>query len=167
MFSLCYAQITALTGLESHASTRGRVSGPRASPPNKVELYVPAPDDTSREESFRWHITTRNFFAFIFGKPLVGTHLGQAFIDLHERMHLFRSGRVDNQQNLLDYADHQGYRDFVDCPDYALAMLYYAEHYRNRDLWIDAFAHCVGMNESLALSQEFAVRLPYAVHLHG
>ncbi|KAJ4286294.1 hypothetical protein N0V90_013328 [Kalmusia sp. IMI 367209] len=122
----------------------------------KVELFVPAPEDTTREVSFRWHITTRNFFAFVFGKPLVGAHLGQAMIDLQERMHLYRSGRVDNQQDFLDYADAQGYRNFVDCPDYALAILYYAEHFKLRDVWIDAFAHCVGMNERLVLSPEFA-----------
>ncbi|KAK3216937.1 hypothetical protein GRF29_1g1462448 [Pseudopithomyces chartarum] len=34
-------------------------------------------------------------------------------------------------------------------------MLYYAEHYKLRSVWMDAFAHCVGMNERLVLSPEF------------
>jgi hypothetical protein len=122
-----------------------------------VELFIPAPDDASREAAFKWHITTRNFFAYIFGKPLVGEHLGLAYVDLRQRMHLFRSGQIDNNRDFLDYAESQGYRDVVDSPDYALAMLYYAEHHKLRDVWIDAFAHCVGMNERLTLSQEFAV----------
>lgn len=126
---------------------------------NMVELYIPAPEDASKEASFQWHITTRNFFAFVFGKPLVGSHLGQALVGLQERMQLFRSGQIDNCSEFLEYAEDQGYRDFVDCSDYALAMLYYAEHCKLRDVWIDAFVHCVGMNESLTLSQEFAVRL--------
>jgi hypothetical protein len=46
----------------------------------------------------------------------------------------------------------------VECTDYALASLFYAEHYKLRDVWVDAFAHCVGMNESLVLSPEFSVR---------
>lgn len=80
-------------------------------------------------------------------------------IDLQERMHLFRSGWVGNQQDFLDYADAQGYRNFAECADYALAILYYSEYYKLRDVWIDAFAHCVGMNDRLVLSPEFEVSL--------
>lgn len=121
-----------------------------------VELYIPAPDAASREEAFKWHITTRNFFAFLLGKPLVGEHMGQSLVDLQERMCLFRPD-ANNQQDCLDYAENQGYRDVVECTDYALAMLYYAEHYKMRNVWIDAFAHCVGMNESIVLSPEYGV----------
>jgi hypothetical protein len=31
--------------------------------------------------------------------------------------------------------------------------------FKLRPAWIDAFAHCVGMNESLSLSPEYAVRI--------
>ncbi|KAF2691886.1 hypothetical protein K458DRAFT_353989 [Lentithecium fluviatile CBS 122367] len=157
MFSLCFAQMTAGPGTISQKPRRlsNGFSVP-VSGSNKIELFVPAPDDVSREATFKWHLTTRNFFAYIFGKPLVGGHLGQALVDLQERMHLFRSGQINNSRDFLNYIESQGYRDFVDFPDYALAMLYYAEHYKLRDIWIDAFAHCVGMNESLAQSSEFA-----------
>jgi hypothetical protein len=104
----------------------------------------------------------KKLFAYIFGKPLVGAHLGSAFVDLQERMRLFRSGQIDNSQDFLTYAESQGYRDIVDSPDHALSMLYYAEHYKIRDIWIDAFAHCVGMNERLSLSLEFAVSISYS-----
>lgn len=123
---------------------------------SKVQLYIPAPEAASREEAFKWHITTRNFFAFLLGKPLVGEHMGQALVDLQERMYLFRPD-ANNQQDCLDYTENQGYRDFVECTDYALAILYYAECYKMRNVWIDAFAHCVGMNESLILSPEYGV----------
>ncbi|KAF1966950.1 hypothetical protein BU23DRAFT_307646 [Bimuria novae-zelandiae CBS 107.79] len=156
MFSLCFAQTTTFTTTTTKtASRRSNNTGTQSSVSKKVELFVPAPEDTTRDASFRWHITTRNFFAFIFGKPLVGTNLGQAMVDLQERMRLFRSGRVDNQQDFLSYADVQGYRDFANFPDYSLAMLYYAEHYKLRDIWIDAFAHCVGMNGKFVSSPEF------------
>lgn len=163
MFSLCFAQVTSTPGSNPQNPRRLSSGLSTLSTPvsglNKIELFIPAPEHASREASFHWHITTRNFFAFVFRSPLVGTHMGQALVDLQERMHLFRSGQINNHKDFLDYADSQGYRDFVDCPDYALSMLYYAERYKLRDVWIDAFAHCVGMNESLALSQEFAVSL--------
>jgi len=122
-----------------------------------VDLYIPGPDNASREECFNWHVTTRNFFAYVLGKPLVGLHMGQAFVDLQERMRIFRSEHVNNQQDFLDYAENQGYRDLVECTDYALASLFYAEHYRLREVWVDAFAHAVGMSDSIALSPEYLV----------
>ncbi|KAF2109321.1 hypothetical protein BDV96DRAFT_245255 [Lophiotrema nucula] len=162
LFSLCFAQVTPVPGSSSPASRRVSMGlTTQVSATNTCEIYIPAPEDAARDASFQWHVTTRNFFAFIFNKPLVGRHLGQALVDLQERMHLFRSGQIDNHTDFLRYADDQGYRDFVDSPDYALAMLYYAEHYQLRDIWIDAFAHCVGQNEELSLSPEFEVRSSY------
>lgn len=125
--------------------------------PGVVNLFIPAPDYASREDAFKWHVTTRNFFAFLLGKPLVGQHMGRTFVDLQERIQLFRSGHLDNHHDFLQYAEDQGYRDFAECTDYALASLFYAEAYKLRPAWIDAFAHCVGMNESLSLSPEYAV----------
>ena len=162
MFSLCFAQMTTTPGSNhSHPDRSCSAQVESATTSRKVELFVPAPEDTARDVSFNWHLTTRNYFAFIFGRPLVGTHLGQAMVDLQERMRLYRSGGVDNHKDFLDYADKQGYRNFADFPDYALAVLYYAEHYKLRDVWIDAFAHCVGMNERLVLSPEFSVSILY------
>jgi hypothetical protein len=148
MFSLCLAQKTPGT-------PGSRLS--RISSTGFCELYIPAPDEASREASFQWHITTRNFFAFVLRRPLVGTHLGKALVDLQERMHLFRSGQINNHEDFMAYTDDMGYHNFVEAPDYALSMLYYAEHYQLRDLWVDAFAHCVGMNDRLCLSPEFEV----------
>lgn len=83
--------------------------------------------------------------------------MGQTFVNLLERMQLYRDESVDSHHDFLEYAENQGYRDLVECTDYALASLYYAEHYRLRPVWVDAFAHCVGMNDSLALSPEYKV----------
>jgi hypothetical protein len=156
LLDVCYAQAMPeeseeLPRLQSFNHTH------RGSTP--VELYVPAPEDASREEAFDWHITTRNFFAFVLGRPLVGRHMGQAFVDLYERLDLFRSKHVNNHEDFLAYAENQGYRDLVECTDYALASLFFAERYKLRDVWIDAFAHCVGMGDSTSLSPEYAVRV--------
>lgn len=127
----------------------------RSSTSGRYELYIPAPEDAMREEAFQWHVTTRNFFAFIFQKPMVGVNLGRSLVDLQERLHLFRYGDVNNHADFRRYAEEMGYMDFSHNPDYALAFLYYAEQYQLDDMWIDAFAHCVGMNESLSMSVEF------------
>jgi len=119
------------------------------------EVFIPAPGDSMREDAFQWHITTRNFFAFVLGRPMVGTHLGKAMVDLQERLHLFRSSSCNDHETTMNYFQNLGYLDFGHAPDHALATLYFAEHYQLEELWIDAFAHCVGMNDVLADSMEF------------
>jgi hypothetical protein len=160
MLNICYAQIASRDGPETQQLMS--MSSSLILPSRElgvVNLFIPVPEGTSRQDSFKWHLTTRNFFAFLLGKPLVGYHMGQTFVDLQERLQLFRSGLVDNHQDFLQYAEDQGYRDFSECTDYALASLFYAEVFKLRPAWIDAFAHCVGMNESLSLSPEYAVRI--------
>ncbi|KAL1619320.1 hypothetical protein SLS56_010158 [Neofusicoccum ribis] len=148
LFTLCFAHTVSRSEVPV-----SQLSALKDAPEQMYELYIPAPEDFMREEAFQWHLTTRNFFAFIFNKPLVGTHLGGALIDLQERLHLFRSADPpQNQAIFLEYADEAGYLNFTHRPDNALAMLYYAEHYQLQDMWIDAYAHCVGMNETLFLS---------------
>ena len=126
--------------------------------PAKYELYIPAPKILSREEALQYHITTRNFFAWMFDKPLVGNRLGDALIALHRRMDEFRPDEEQNEDDLLAYVDNQGYTDFRDCCDHALAVLRLAETLKLRELWTDAFVHCAGMWEQLDLSAEFEVR---------
>ena len=121
------------------------------------ELFVPAPNEYLKDAAFRWHLTTRNFFAFLFGKPLVGVHFGKTLVDLQERIHLFRSGNSSNDNDLMAYLGNLGYLEFAHCPDYSLGLLQFAEHYQLKELWIDAFTHCVGMNEILSESSEFPV----------
>ena len=78
---------------------------------------------------------------------------------------LYRTEATDNKRDFLEYAEEMGYLDFPNCPDYALAMLYYAEYFQMGELFIDAFAHCVGMNDRLCLSGEFEVS-PMRPRLH-
>ena len=77
---------------------------------------------------------------------------------LYARMQEFRSSSEDdNEYDILEYIESQGYTDFRDCPDHALAVLQLAEKLQNRDLWTDAFVHCTGMWEQLDGSAEFVV----------
>lgn len=129
-------------------------------PPAKHEMYIPAPTHLSREEAFQYHLTTRNFFAWMFEKPLVGVRLGDALTSLHERMNEFRPDAEQNEDDVLAYIDSQGYSDFRDCCDHALAVLRFAEKLEVCELWTDAFVHCAGMWEQLDTSAEFEVRFP-------
>ncbi|CZS93292.1 uncharacterized protein RCO7_07768 [Rhynchosporium graminicola] len=119
------------------------------------ELYIPAPPNVDRGEAFLYHTATRNFFAWLFGKSLIGVHLGGALVGLLNSMNEFRSKEEDNVQGIMDFMDEEGYADMRKAPDHALAILYFAEHFHFKDLWIDAFAHCTGMNERLIVSPGF------------
>ena len=66
----------------------------------------------------------------------------------------------ENKVELLSYAENQRYLDFRECVDHALAGLFLAEKLHIEDLWVDAFAHCVGMSyRGLRSSIEYAVRI--------
>lgn len=125
----------------------------------KFDLYIPAPAAAEREQAFLYHVATRNFFAWMFGKPLVGTHLGGAIVGLLNSMNEFRTEGEDNVEAILEYLEGEVYADMRNSPDHALAVLYFAEHFRFRDMWIDAFAHCCGMNDILITSVGFDVSI--------
>ena len=135
-----------------------RESSPR-DPSVKYELFIPAPSGLSREDSMNYHLTTRNFFAWMFGESLVGARLGEALIGLRKRMDEWRPDQEENEDDFLAYIDDQGYTDFRDCPDHALAVLRWAETFEHSELWTDAFVHCVGMHEQLVTSREFSVSI--------
>ncbi|CAO1598188.1 hypothetical protein XANCAGTX0491_001958 [Xanthoria calcicola] len=125
------------------------------SPPAKHELFIPAPSDLTREGSFRFHVTTRNFFAWMFEKPLVGDRLGHSLASLLDRMNEFRGDEDQNLEDLLAYLDSQEYTDFRSCPDHALAVLQFAEKHELLDLWRDSFCHSAGMSDDLQSSAEY------------
>lgn len=69
----------------------------------------------------------------------------------------FRSEAADNVADIIDFMDEEGYADMRNQQDHALAVLFFAEHFHFRDLYVDAFAHCAGMHERLSESPEFQV----------
>ena len=81
-------------------------------------------------------------------------------IDLYTRLNELRYDQDQNLDDILAYIDNEGYTDFRECPDHALAVLQFAETLQERELWTDAFVHCVGMWEQLDRSAEFEVRRP-------
>jgi hypothetical protein len=121
------------------------------------EMYIPAPASAGRAQSMLYHVATRNLFAWIFGQSLVGPRLSDAIIGLLHSMNEFRSENADNVEDILDYMDNEGYADMRGHPTYALAILNFAEHFHFRDLYIDAFSHCVGMIEDLSDNLDYEV----------
>ena len=119
------------------------------------ELYIPAPPDSTRDQAFAYHLVTRNVLAYAVGKPVVGEKLSEALTGLWRRLREWLpKGAL--LANFTAYLEKQGYLNFAENSEHALACLKFAEAARLRDMWIDAFVHCVGMHERLDLSPEFA-----------
>lgn len=123
----------------------------------RIELYIPAPPGSDKRQAFIYHLATRNLFAFIFRRSLVGEHLGTAIINLLHSLLEFRSTDADNITDLISYMDEEGYLDLKSQPTHALAVLHFAEVCQVRDLYIEAFAHCCGMSDRLFLGLEYQV----------
>ena len=130
--------------------------------PSAKELYIPAPPQAGLAAAFDHYTTTRNFFAYIYDLPLVGRALGRSLLFLKDRINAYRPHHIhQNQSDVITFTDSQKYLDFRECVDHALAALQFAEALRIEDLWIDAFAHCVGLaHRGLRESIEYEVSLP-------
>jgi len=126
-------------------------------PSAKVELYIPPPPMANKDESRRYHIATRNFFAWVLRRSMVGEHLGSTLINLLTSMGEFRCPGANNMDDLLSYLDEEGYLEICNQPIHALGILHFAEHLQLRDLYIHAFTHCVGMCDHLFAIHEYQV----------
>ncbi|KAK6440724.1 hypothetical protein LTR95_003057 [Oleoguttula sp. CCFEE 5521] len=139
--------------IESDSSDSGYESPLR--PSRRFELYLPAPADLTRDQTYAYHVTTRNYFAYLTGKQaLVGEKLGTALADLWDRVKAWEQGN-DSTTKLLEFCESQGYMHLAENTQYATAVLNLAERARLRDLWVHAFVHCVGMHDRLDWSPEF------------
>jgi hypothetical protein len=123
----------------------------------KVELFIPPPPGADKTQAYNYHLATRNFFAWVFRRSIVGQHLGSSLAGLLHSMHEFRSEVKDNIKDLVDYLDEEGYIRVANRPEHALALLYLAETFQFNDMYIRAFSHCVGMSERLYAASEYHV----------
>ena len=111
------------------------------------ELYLPAPPHSDLDGTLDHHNATRNFFAWLYDIPQAGRALGPSLIALSQRIEDYRPGESQrNRAEVISYAESQNYLDFRECVDHALAALTFAEYLHEEDLWVDAFAHCVGLS---------------------
>lgn len=124
---------------------------------SRIELFIPGPPRSNKQQSYKYYLATRNFVAYVFRRSMVGEDLGSALITLMHSMYEFRTKDVDNVQDLMGYMDEEGYLNFKSNPTHAIAILHLAENFQLRDLYIDAFAHCCGMSDRLPAASEYQV----------
>ncbi|KAG5917686.1 hypothetical protein E4U42_007154 [Claviceps africana] len=128
----------------------------RSNPKRRVELFIPPPRDANERQIQRHRILTRNFFAWVLGRSLVGETLGEALVGLLESMYEYRSGDgLDNVADLVGYLDEEGYLCLADQPDHALAVLRLAETFRLKTLYLQALSHCVAMGDMISGRPDF------------
>ncbi|KAL8883172.1 MAG: hypothetical protein Q9192_007391, partial [Flavoplaca navasiana] len=119
--------------------------------PIRHEIHFPAPDDASRNEILRHHITTRNLFAFRLGRPFVGLTYYQALTDLYERLLAYMPQDVDCAELVIRYVMSGGLHNVANDPAAGAGLFAWTENSGIRWLegWREAFVHCVGMYDSL------------------
>lgn len=115
--------------------------------PIRHEIHFPAPDNASRSDILRHHITTRNLIALLLDRPLVGLTYYQALTDLHERLLLYMSQGAACTQVLIRYLARNNFYDVSNDPAAAASLLAWSENAKVRWLegWREAFVHSVGM----------------------
>ena len=120
---------------------------PRKESPIRHEIHFPAPENASRTELLRHHITTRNLFAFLLSKPLVGLTYYQALTDLHERLMLYMPKVVDCAQLMIQYLNRNHLQNVTNDPAAAAGLFAWIENGNIawQEGWREAFVHCVGM----------------------
>ncbi|KAI1393809.1 uncharacterized protein F4822DRAFT_26379 [Hypoxylon trugodes] len=157
----CYPFIDRFMGRNIRTPT-GHVRHDNSDPArrSRIELFIPAPSRSDKQQSYKYHLATRNFIAYVFRRSMVGENLGTALIGLVHSMYEFRTADVDNVQDLTSYLDEEGYLNFKNNPTHAIAILRLAEVFQLKDLYINAFAHCCGMSDQLLIAPEYQLVSP-------
>ncbi|CAD6585482.1 MAG: hypothetical protein ASARMPREDX12_002010 [Alectoria sarmentosa] len=121
------------------------------------EIHFPAPDVASRIEILRYHITTRNFFAFLLNKPLVGLTFYQALIDLYERLLVFMPRECNTSDVIIGFLTRNRLHNVCNDPAAAAGLLAYSEDDEVQwpEGWREGFVHCSGMYTKLRELPEF------------
>lgn len=102
------------------------------------KLYIDAHSGGSKVEVLRYHVTTRNFFAFLIRKPLVGFTFYQALADLYERLEDYLSPNIDCAVALQSYLVMIGLVNVSNEPRAAAGLLAWSEDVRWNNGWREA-----------------------------
>ena len=131
------------------------------------KIYMDPPAGVAEKiEVLRHHITTRNFFAFLQRKCLVGFTFYQALVDLHERLEEYLPPGTDCTAAMRCYLVEIGLVNVSNEPRAAAGLLAWSEDIRWNEGWREAFVHSVGMYDQLVQLQESAdISLPTKAHL--
>ncbi|KAI1494804.1 hypothetical protein F5X96DRAFT_465299 [Biscogniauxia mediterranea] len=132
---------------------------------SRIELFIPAPPQSDKRQSYNYHLAMRNLIAFALRRSMVGETLGSALTALMRSMYEFRTRDVDNIQDMIDYMDEEGYLYLINQPTHALALLHLGETFQLRELYVNALAHCCGMNDRLFMGPGFHLISSYTQKL--
>lgn len=102
----------------------------------KLFMAPPAKDD--KVDVLRYHITTRNFFAFLRRQPLVGFTFYQALVDLHERLEEYLPPATDCAGAVKAYLVTIGLVNVCNEPRAAAGLLAWSEDVRWNEGWREA-----------------------------
>ena len=145
-----------------NGSTRSLSSFPETDTPAydtpvTYKIYLPPPDDGSKMTILRHHITTRNFLALLFNKPIVGLTFFQALIDLHGRLQMYMPKGTDCTQTMIRYLVKNRLHNVSNDPAAAAGLLTWSEdpevHWQEG--WREGFVHCCGLYANLRSLPEF------------
>ena len=117
----------------------------------RYKLYIDAHSGGSKVDVLRYHVTTRNFFAFLTRKPLVGFTFYQAIVDLHERLKEYLSPEVDSAVALQSYLVLIGLVNVSNEPRAAAGLLAWSEDVRWNNGWREAYVFCEFPTPSLSV----------------
>lgn len=132
-------------------SSSSEISNPGNEAQIRHEIHFPAPDGASRIEILRHHITTRNFFALLLNKPLVGLTFYQALIDLHERLVVLMPRESNCTDVVRAFLMRNCLHNVCNDPAAAAGLLAYSEDDEVKwpEGWREGFVHCSGMYTKL------------------
>ena len=122
---------------------QAEVSKKSQTPGVQHELYIDARSGGSKVDVLRHHITTRNFFAFMLRKPLVGFTFYQALVDLHARLEEYLPPGVDTSVALQSYLVMIGLVNVSNEPRAAAGLLAWSEDVRWNNGWREAYAKSI------------------------
>ena len=105
----------------------------------QYRLYMDAHAPGSKVDVLRYHVTTRNFFALLLRKPLVGFTFYQALVDLHERLDEYLPPGVDSAVALQSYLVTLGSVNVSNEPRAAAGLLAWSEDVRWNNGWREAY----------------------------
>ena len=114
------------------------------------KLYIGMPSQGSKTDILRHHITTRNFFAFLSHKTLVGFTFYQILVDLNERLERYLPTTVDCSVALQSYLVTVGLVNVSNEPRASAGLLAWSEDVRWNHGWREAYV-CVYMISYICL----------------
>ena len=123
----------------------------------RYRIHFPGPDGAAGQDLLRYHLTTRNFFALLLNRPLVGLTFYQTLVDLHQRLQLYLPGDPNCALVIIRCLMENNLHNVCNDPAAAAGLLAWSEDEEIcwQEGWREGFVHCSGMYAQLRPLPEF------------